>query len=138
MKTISPYLIFQGNCEEAITFYKKCFGGKVEIRRFGDTEMPVEDSYKDKVMHGELTVNDDIKIMFSDGAPHKKVSHGTNIQLNIEFKDPDIMESVFNKLAEGGKITMPVEITFWNAKFGMLVDKFGVLWMLNCQIEENK
>jgi PhnB protein len=77
-----------------------------------------------------------MKIMFSDGAPHKKITQGTNIQLNIEFSDPDKTEIIFNKLAEGGKITMPLEITFWNAKFGMLEDKFGIVWMVNCSMNQ--
>lgn len=133
MKSISPYLIFQGNCEEAINFYHDCFGGTIEIRRFRDTEMPVEDSYRDKIMHGELKIGD-YCIMFSDGAPHKKVEYGDNIQLNINFEDENKIEQVFNKLAVGGAISMPLEVTFWNAKFGMLVDKYGIRWMLNCPL----
>ena len=133
MKSISPYLMFQGNCEEAMNFYHSCFGGTLEIRRFGDTEMPVEEDYRDKIMHGELK-SDDFCIMFSDGAPHKKVEYGDNIQLNINFDDEEKTEAIFNKLADGGTVTMPLDVTFWNAKFGMLVDKFGIRWMVNCPI----
>jgi len=136
MKTISPYLFFQGNCEEAVNFYKNCLGGELAIQRFGDTEMPVEDEYKNKIMHAELNIGD-LKIMFSDGAPHKQINSGDNIQLNLGFEDESKQEEVFNKLAEGGTITMPLEITFWQAKFGMLVDKFGISWMVNCSLKEN-
>ncbi|MEO9885558.1 MAG: VOC family protein [Balneola sp.] len=135
MKWISPYLFFQGNCEEAITFYKNCLGGELAVQRFGDTEMPVEESYKDKIMHAELTIGD-LKIMFSDGAPHKEITSGDNIQLNLGFDDEEELEKVFKKLAEGGTITMPLEVTFWQAKFGMLVDKFGVRWMVNCSLKD--
>lgn len=135
MKSLSPYLIFQGNCEEVMKFYQKCLGGTLNIRRFSDTEMPVEDDYRNKIMHGELKT-DHFSLMFSDGAPHKKVDYGNNIQLNIEFEDEAKATSVFNKLAEGGTITMPFNETFWNAKFGMLIDKFGICWMVNCSIEE--
>ena len=134
MKWIAPYLFFQGNCEEAIIFYKKCLGGELAIQRFGDTEMPVEEEYKDKIMHAELTIGD-MKLMFSDGAPYKKITAGDNVQINLGFDDETELENAFYNLAEKGKITMPLEITFWQAKFGMLIDKFGIHWMLNCSVK---
>ena len=136
MNLITPYLIFQGNCEEAINFYQHCLGGEVSVRRFGDTEMPVEDDYKNKIMHAELTFGE-MKIMFSDGAPHKEITKGDNIQINLNFNDEVHLEDTFNKLAEGGTITMPIEVTFWNAKFGMLEDKFGIRWMVNYSLNED-
>lgn len=135
MESISPYLFFQGNCEEAINFYHNCLGGEIAIQKFGDTEMPVEEEYKNKVMHAELTIGE-LKIMFSDGAPHKKITSGDSIQMNLGFQDEVELENVFNKLAEGGTITMPLEVTFWQAKFGMLVDKFGIRWMVNCSLKD--
>lgn len=135
MNLITPYICFQGNCEEAINFYKDCFGGDISIRRFADTEMPVEEGYRNKVMHAELTIGDQ-KIMFSDGAPHRKVTTGDNIQINLNFDDENELEKVFNNLAEGGTITMPVEVTFWNARFGMLIDKFGIRWMVNYSLTD--
>jgi PhnB protein len=135
MNLISPYLIFQGNCEEAINFYQHCLGGEISVRRFGDTEMPVEDDYKNKIMHAELTLGD-MKIMFSDGAPHKKIIQGDNIQINLNFDEEDLLEETFEKLSVGGTVTMPLEITFWNAKFGMLEDKFGVRWMVNYLLKD--
>lgn len=130
MNLITPYLLFQGNCEEAINFYQQCLGGELSVRRFGDTEMPVEDEYKNKIMHAELTFGV-MKIMFSDGAPYKKIVKGDNIQINLNFEDEAELEETFEKLAVGGTITMPLEVTFWNAKFGMLIDKFGIRWMVN-------
>ncbi len=137
MKSISPYLIFQGKSEEAMNFYHQCFGGKMEIRRFEDTEMPVEEDYRNKVMHGELKISDSLLLMFSDGAPHKQVTNGNNIQINLEFEDPNQTEVLFNKLSEGGEVTMQLQITFWNAKFGMLKDKYGIIWMFNCPVQED-
>jgi PhnB protein len=135
MNLISPYFFFPGNCEEAITFYHQCLGGELAIRRFGDTEMPVEDEYKNKIMHAELVFGDN-KIMFSDGAPHKKIINGNNIQINLHFDDEQKLEQVFKKLSDGGNITMPLEVTFWNAKFGMLEDKFGIKWMVNYSLDQ--
>ncbi len=137
MESITPYFFFQGNCEEATSFYHDCLGGKLEIKRFGESDMPVGDDYKNKIMHAELTLENGLKIMFSDGAPHKKVSTGNHIQINIGFEDEKETETVFNKLAEDGKITMPLEVTFWNAKFGMLVDKYGIQWMVNCPVTDS-
>lgn len=136
MESISPYLLFKGNCEEAVNFYQNCLGGELSVRRFGDTEMPVDEEYKNKIMHAELTIGE-LKIMFSDGAPHRNVVSGDNIQINLGFDDEIKLEEVFNKLAEGGTVTMPIEVTFWQAKFGMLVDKFGIRWMLNCSLKNS-
>ena len=135
MNLISPYLIFQGNCEEAINFYQQCLGGEVSVRRFGETEMPVQDDYKNKIMHAELTFGE-MKIMFSDGAPHKKIKKGDNIQINLNFDEETKLEETFQKLSVGGTVTMPLEITFWNAKFGMLEDKFGIRWMVNYLLKD--
>jgi len=109
----------------------------MEIRRFEDTEMPVEEDYRNKVMHGELRISDSLLLMFSDGAPHKQVTNGNNIQINLEFEDPNQTEALFNKLSEGGEVTMQLQITFWNAKFGMLKDKYGIIWMFNCPVQED-
>ena len=73
--------------------------------------------------------------MFSDGAPYKKITAGDNVQINLGFDDETELENAFYNLAEKGKITMPLEITFWQAKFGMLIDKFGIHWMLNCSVK---
>ncbi|MBO6652334.1 MAG: VOC family protein, partial [Balneola sp.] len=93
--------------------------------------------YKNKVMHAELVIGNQ-KLMFSDGAPHKKVTVGDNIQINLNFENEDQMEKVFNNLAKDGKVTMPLEVTFWGAKFGMLLDKFGIRWMVNYSLSDQK
>lgn len=134
MKTLVPYIFFQGNCEEAMNFYKDCLGGEITaIQRFGDTEMPVEEDHKNKIMHGELKT-ENIHIMFSDGAPHKEISVGDNVQLSISLHSTEEQDRIFEALADGGEITMPLENTFWGARYGMLVDKFGIRWMLNCDL----
>ncbi|MEX2604014.1 MAG: VOC family protein [Gracilimonas sp.] len=134
MKTLIPYIFFQGNCEEAINYYKECLDGEITaIQRFGDTEMPVEDGYKDKIMHSELKA-ENIHIMFSDGAPHKEIVVGDNVQLSINLDSTEEQDRIFEALAKDGEITMPLENTFWGARYGMLKDKFGIRWMLNCEV----
>ncbi|MDZ7756304.1 VOC family protein [Rhodohalobacter sp.] len=134
MKTITPYLFFPGNCEEAMSFYKECLNGEITaLQRFGDTEMPVEDDHKRKIMHGELKA-EGITIMFSDGAPHKEISGGNNVQLSINLESEEEQDRIFEALSEKGEVTMPLENTFWGARYGMLTDKYGIRWMLNCEI----
>ncbi|MEX0719545.1 MAG: VOC family protein [Balneolaceae bacterium] len=134
MKTLNPYLFFQGNCEEALTFYKECMGGEIILlQRFGDTEMPVPDDHKNKIMHAELKT-ENIHILFSDGAPHKTITEGDNVQLSINLTSTEEQDKLFKALADGGKVTMPLEDTFWGARYGMLQDKFGIRWMLNCEL----
>ncbi|WP_421774225.1 VOC family protein [Gracilimonas sp.] len=135
MKTLVPYLFFRGNCEEAMNFYKECLDGDITVmQRFGDTEMPVDEDHKQKIMHGELKA-DGIHMMFSDGAPHKDITEGDNVQLNINVKSEEEQDRLFELLAEGGEVNMPLEKTFWGARYGMLKDKFGIRWMLNCELD---
>jgi PhnB protein len=134
MKTLVPYLFFRGNCEEAMNYYKECLAGEITaLQRFGDTEMPVNDDHKQKIMHGELKA-DGIHMMFSDGAPHKDITEGDNVQLNINLESEEEQDRLFELLSEDGEVTMPLEKTFWGARYGMLKDKFGIRWMLNCEL----
>jgi len=135
MKTLTPYLFFPGTCEEAMNYYKECLGGEITaVQRFGDTEMPVEEGYRDKIMHGELKA-EGIHMMFSDGAPHKDITEGDNVQLSITVETIEEQDTLFEALAKDGEVTMPLEKTFWGARYGMLKDKFGIRWMLNCELK---
>ena len=131
MKTLNVYLFFNGNCEEAMNYYKKCLGGEiVSVMSFGESNMPIPEEAKNRIMHAELKA-DNIYIMASDGTPDKQVTIGDNYSLSINCTSEEEQENVFNKLVSGGKVTMPLQDTFWGAKFGMLTDKFGINWILN-------
>jgi PhnB protein len=133
---LTPYINFAGNAEEALNFYANAFGGKVAfMQRYGESPVPSDEDYKNKVMHARLEFNDNI-LMVSDVFKGQPVSTNGNIQLSIEMFDESKMREVFNTLAEGGRITMPLEKQFWGAIFGMLQDKFGVSWMFNCDIKQ--
>ncbi len=135
MQSISPYLFFPGNCEEALNFYQKVFNAEITaLQRFGEASMPVEDDYKSKIMHGELSIGS-TKLMFSDGAPHREITNGDNVHLNLSFSDETSLRLTWGKLAEGGSIHMDLQDTFWGALFGQLEDKYGIRWMLNYQRE---
>ena len=133
MMKLTPYLNFEGNAEEVLNFYKDALDGEiVMINRYKDAPMPFDEDWKNKIMHARLKFGKSM-IMISDGPKDFKTTFNGNIQLSIEVEDENKMEEVFNKLAAGGKITMPLQKQFWGAKFGMLVDKFGTGWMLSHQ-----
>jgi len=128
---LTPYLNFEGNAEEVLNFYKDALDGEVVmVSRYKDAPMPSDEDWKDKIMHARLKFGKSL-IMISDGPKDFKTTFNGNIQLSIEVEDENKMEEVFNKLAAGGKVTMPLQKQFWGAKFGMLVDKFGTGWMLS-------
>ena len=131
MKLI-PYLNFAGNTEEVMNAYAKIFEGTVhDVSRFGDTNPNLPDDQKNGIMHGRLTFGDNM-LMFSDGMQGRPVNHGDGISLSIGLNDEAKARSIFEQLSEGGKITMPMAKQFWGALFGMVTDKYGIHWMINC------
>ncbi len=131
---VSAYLVFSGECEAAFKFYEKCLGGKIEmIMTFGDSPMsqqaPAE--WRNKVMHARMTVGNTV-LMGSD-APPDRYEQPKGFSMSVSIKDPAEAERMFNELADGGKVQMPLEKTFWAVKFGMLVDRFSIPWMINCE-----
>jgi PhnB protein len=129
---LNPYLNFAGNAEEAIEFYKNALDGEVVmLSRFGESPMPSDDDWKQKIMHSRIVFGDNI-IMISDAMKGSPFSTNGNIQLSIGLDDEAKTNEIFNRLSEGGTVTMPLAKQFWGDIFGMLQDKFGVDWMLNC------
>jgi|SRR6185437_4836954 len=128
---LNPYLSFDGNCEEALNFYAKCLNGKVEaLKRF--SEMPgAKEEDKNLVMHGILKFGGDCILFASDGAKIPSTEKNNNISLSLDFDSVDDINNAFAKFSEGGKVTMPIENTFWNARFGMCTDKYGIAWLFN-------
>lgn len=134
---LNPYLLFAGNAEEVLNFYKNALGGEVEMMsRYKDSPMPSDEDYKDKIMHARYVFGDGNILMISDSSKGDLISTNGNIQLSVEIGDPVEIENVFNKMAEGGTVTLPMSEQFWGAKFGMLQDKFGISWMFNCQLKK--
>ena len=129
---LSPYLAFNGNCNEALNFYKSVLGGTLEIKTFADMPGDIPEADKEKVMHGRLLFND-MEIMASDSMRGKKAVNGTSIALSLEYDNFEEAKRVFNNLSAGGSVLMPFEKVFWGATFGMLTDKFGIQWMVHYQ-----
>ena len=130
---LEPYLFFHGRCEEALNFYKECLRGEiVGINRFAGSPMAdgVDASYRDKVMHASFVAGE-VKFMASDGRPGPAPDGQDDIALSLATDDAAEGERVFNALAEGGQIAMPLEAAFWGGKFGSLTDRFGVQWFVS-------
>jgi PhnB protein len=130
---MNPYLTFAGNCEEAFKTYAKILGGKIEaMMPFEGTpsEEYVPAEWRKKIMHACLVFGDSM-LMASDGpADQSEKMQGMSVALHPT--EPAEAERLFNAFAEGGTVKMPLEETFWAQKFGMLVDRFGTPWMINC------
>ncbi len=131
---ITTYLSFNGQCEEAFTFYARCFGGQLgQVFRYGGSPLAeaVPHDWQDKVMHGNLTIGG-LELMGADVTP-SGYEESKGFSLSVQIKDVAEAERIFQELGEGGTITMPLEETFWAARFGMVVDRFGVPWLINCE-----
>ncbi len=131
---ISPYLSFNGQCEEAFKFYEQRLGGKIEgMFTWGESPMAKEapPEWGKKIMHARMAIAGQV-LMGSD-APPGRYEEPKGISLTLELKDPAEGERLFQKLAENGKVQMPMQKTFWAERFGMLVDRFGISWMINCE-----
>jgi PhnB protein len=131
---IVTYLGFDGQCEAAFKHYEKVLGGKIlMMMRMADapagTPMPTDAA--DRIMHARLQVGD--RLLMGGDAPAGRASKPQGFCANIMVDDPAVAERIFRELGEGGTVTMPIAETFWARKFGMLTDKFGVPWMVNCE-----
>lgn len=140
MKSLTPYLFFNGNCREAMTFYKTCFGGNLEIMTNSDAPKDACSSEmklaSDQILHACLT-NGDFVLMASDN-PRDKPKTGDNLSITINCTSVQQTDELFKALSKDGNVTMPLDDTFWGAHFGTLIDKYGFHWMLNCPLESDK
>lgn len=128
---IQPYLFFEGRCDEAIEFYKTVFGAKVEmLMRWKDSpeKTMCTPTNQDKVMHASLTIGDS-RVMVSDGRNSGTQNFG-GFALSVAAKNEADADRMFNALASGGQVTMPMGKTFFAKRFGMVADKFGMHWMI--------
>lgn len=144
MATVNPYLTFNGNCEEAFTFYKSVFGGDFPyVGRF--KEMPpiegmnVPESEGEKIMHVSLPISKETTLMGSDSSEAfgKATVIGNNFSISITAESEAEADKLFGAISEGGTITMPLAKTFWQSYFGMCTDKFGINWIMSYDYNKN-
>jgi len=132
MLDVSPYITFMGNCRQAIVFYKTALGAEVLFTQtVGESPMS-NMGPPANIMHCTIKVGDSTIMMSDDPRPEAASASGS-ISLAIGLDDPERAGQLFGNLAGGGAVIMPLQKTYWAEAFGMLTDKFGVRWMINCQ-----
>jgi len=146
MAKVSIYLNFPGTTEEAFNFYKSVFGGEFGgegMMRFGgmppmEGQPPLSDELKNMVVHVELPILNSFTIMGTD-APEEMgftVEHGNNMHINLHPDNRTDTKRIFDRLSEGGKVTMELQEMFWGDYFGSCTDKYGINWMVACASKE--
>ena len=131
---MSPYLSFNGECEVAFRFYEQSLGGRLgPIFRYAGTSLAdqVPADWQDKVMHGSVKVGEQV-LMGADVVP-ARYEAPKGFSLSLQLTSTAEAERIFRELSRDGSIVQPLEQTFWAARFGMVVDRFGVPWLINCE-----
>jgi PhnB protein len=140
MAGIQPYLIFDGNCEEAVKYYTQTFGGEI-LFSVRYSEMPPHPEFKlakdweNKILHTVFKIRG-VEVLASDNHPGMPFIAGNNVHINVNYDKTTDPTPAFNKIAEGGKVNMPLQQTFWAIKYGQVTDRFGICWMFNQAAEK--
>ncbi len=129
------YLFFNGDCREAFETYARIFGGKIDAMMThagtpAESHTPPE--WRDKIIHARMSIGS-TSLMASDAPPGHQAEKLQGFSINLALADLKDAERIFHALAEGGKVNMPWGETFWARGFGMLVDRFGIPWMINVE-----
>lgn len=128
---LNPYISFKDNARQAMEFYKSVFGGKLTISTFKDFGMAQDPAEADKVMHSMLEADNGVTFMGSDTPKHMTYTEGARLSMALSGDNDAELSGYFTKLAAGGTIGQPLTKAPWGDSFGMLTDKFGVVWMVN-------
>jgi PhnB protein len=131
---MNPYLTFNGQCEAAFKFYEKCLGAKIVMMMMHEgtpaaEHVPAE--WRNKILHARLQIGDQV-VMGSD-APPDRYEQPKGFSVSVSVDDPAEADRIFGALAEQGTVRMAIQKTFWAIRFGTLVDRFGIPWMINCE-----
>jgi len=132
MPQLIPYLNFNGNCREAITFYQTCLGGELSIQTIGESPVGLQCSanIQDHIVHSSL-IKDELTLLASDMPIPGGYQHGNNFSLHVNCSSEEEINTHFQKFATNGKIILPIRQEFWGALFGVLEDKFGIRWQFH-------
>ena len=130
---LNPYLGFRDNAREAMEFYQSVFGGELNVSTFADFQASEDPAEADKVMHSQLETPSGYTLMGSDTPNRMDYTPGSNYSVSLSGENADEAElrGYFEKLSDGGTVTMPLDKAPWGDAFGMVVDKFGVTWLVN-------
>ncbi|ONI68295.1 hypothetical protein BWI15_35355 [Kribbella sp. ALI-6-A] len=127
---LNPYIAFDGDAREAMEFYREVFGGDLVMNTFGEFGAP-ESPDADKIMHSQLETPSGYTLMGSDTPQGMDYSRGTNVSISLSGDDTDELHGYWEKLSEGGTVSVPLEKQMWGDEFGMCTDRFGIAWMVN-------
>lgn len=131
MKKISAYLTFNGNCREAMDFYRECIGGELSLQRIGDSPLAgtMPEQMKEFILHAVLRKKD-LVLMGSDMVSDQGLTKGNNVSMVLDCESEAEIRNCYARLSAGGQATHPLEVSFWGALFGDLTDRFGNHWLL--------
>jgi PhnB protein len=130
---LNPYISFADNARQAMEFYRGVFGGELNVSTFGEFGGAGGPDGPDPegIMHAQLETPSGYTLMASDTPPGMNITAGTNISVSLSGDDADALRGHFEKLSDGGSVTMPLEKQMWGDEFGMVTDPFGITWMVN-------
>ncbi len=128
---LNPYLSFKDNAREAMEFYKTVLGGKLDVNTFKELHASQDPSEDDLVMHSMLVTDEGLTLMASDLPARMEYKPGNNFSISLSGDDAAQLTGYYEKLSDGGTITMPLEKAIWGDTFGMFFDKFGTSWLIN-------
>jgi PhnB protein len=130
---LNPYISFRDNARDAINFYESVFGGELTLSTFGDYQASEDPAEAEKVMHSMLVTPNGLTLMAADTPNGMDYNPGNNMSVSLSGQSEDEAElrGYWDKLADGGTVTMPLESAPWGDTFGMCVDKFGIAWLVN-------
>ena len=132
MRAINPYINFNGQCREAMTFYQQCLGGELELKEVKDAPVPQSGiDKKDRVFHSSLTIRWTPLIMGTDMQDQNGYIKGNDIALGIGCSSEQEILTLFENLSTSGKVKKPIKEEFWGGIFGSVEDQFGIVWFLN-------
>lgn len=129
--TLNPYLNFRDNTREAMEYYHSIFGGKLNVATFQDYHASQDPSEDNLIMHAELHGDNGVTFMAADTPHSMEYTPGNNYSISLTGEDEATLRGYFEKLADGGTISMPLEKAAWGDMFGMVKDKYGVSWLVN-------
>ncbi len=127
---LNPYISFSDNARQAMEFYKSVFGGTLALNTFGEFGAP-DAAEADKIMHGMLETDSGFTLMGADNPPGMEHHPGNNMAVSLSGDDADELRGYWEKLSDGGNVSVPLEKQMWGDEFGMCEDRFGVTWMVN-------
>lgn len=128
---LNPYITFQGNAREAITFYHSILGGELGVSTFGESGMDHDPAAADNIMHAQVTTPGGLTLMVSDSPPGMDFIQGNNISVSLSGDDEAELRGYWDGLSADGTPGVPLEKAPWGDTFGMFTDKFGIGWLVN-------